>query len=218
MTKPSPHLDDELLVALAFGEIDEPRRSEIDAHLDGCAECRREYVDLLDTLGTLAYAAPPAVPPADLRADIIDAARGSAAAPTHAESAARRRLAWPVWFPRVALAGGLAALAVAVGLVVVTTSDATRSVALQGTSGTVLVSAHRAALAPSGFAPAPTGRTYEMWIIRRGVARPAGLFGSGTSFAAVTVPVDAGDVFAVTTEPAGGSLQPTSVPIARARI
>jgi hypothetical protein len=219
MTQLSEHLDDELLVAHVLGETDGSRRDGIDAHLEGCADCRREYVGLIETLGTLSYAAPSVSPPDGLRTAILDAAArepraGSALAPR----AARRGWSWPTWFPRFALVGGLAGLAVVVAVVLIATPAPSRSVPLEGSSGVVLVSDHRAALVPTGFSPAPPGRTYEMWVLRNGVAHPAGLFASGASLAAVTVPVDPGDIVAVTREPAGGSPQPTTIPIAHAQI
>jgi anti-sigma-K factor RskA len=79
------------------------------------------------------------------------------------------------------------------------------------------------AVAPSGDAvlalavpPAPTGKTYEAWVIRGTRAEPAGLFPgrSGTSVVEISQPVRTGNVVAVTLERAGGVRQPTMKPLA----
>ena len=64
----------------------------------------------------------------------------------------------------------------------------------------------------------PSGKTYEMWIIRGGKAAPAGLFGSDTQGNALHLfrpgtPLMAKDIVAVTLETAAGVMQPTTTPI-----
>jgi anti-sigma-K factor RskA len=71
-----------------------------------------------------------------------------------------------------------------------------------------------ATLHVKGLSAAPSGKTYETWIIPAGGSpRPAGLFHGGrdtTLRLRGTVPKNA--VVAVTVEPAGGSKQPTRQP------
>jgi anti-sigma-K factor RskA len=71
-----------------------------------------------------------------------------------------------------------------------------------------------ATLQVSGLAAAPSGKTYEAWVIPANHSpRPAGLFRDGESRTVRlrgTVPKNA--VVAVTVEPAGGSQQPTTKP------
>jgi anti-sigma-K factor RskA len=62
------------------------------------------------------------------------------------------------------------------------------------------------------------GRTYQLWVIdRKGKPQPAGVFlpdADGTKL--LIVPQDvSGDTLAVTEEPLGGSLAPTTTPLAR---
>ncbi len=80
------------------------------------------------------------------------------------------------------------------------------------------------AVAPSGDAalalavpPAPSGKTYEAWVIRGGKATPAGLFGgrAGTSLLKIDGAVQAGAAVAVTLERAGGVSAPTGKPLAQ---
>jgi hypothetical protein len=223
-SRSAAHPPEEELIALALGESDASARASLESHMDACERCRREYVGLIETLGTMAYAAPPQVPSARLRGDILAAASREPRVVPAAAPARRRRLAWPTrsgwsaWAPRVVIgAGALAAIVLAV-VVIVSGAPSSHAVALRGVAGTVVVADHAAALESADFAPLPTGRVYEMWVIHDGVARPAGLFRSAASPVAVTGPVTSGDILAVTRERAGGSAQPTSTPIASVRI
>lgn len=87
-----------------------------------------------------------------------------------------------------------------------------------GASGTVVVSrsADRAAFFASGLPEAPEGKTYQLWLSEDGSMRPAGLFPGGGDGEAVLMEGPVGDASAmgVTVEPAGGSAQPTSEPLA----
>ena len=75
-------------------------------------------------------------------------------------------------------------------------------------------------LTASNLPPAPDGKTYQIWIIKNGNPKPAGLF--EPSGKAVAVPVSAkpknAQVVAVTVEPAGGSPKPTSSPVLAAKL
>jgi anti-sigma-K factor RskA len=77
--------------------------------------------------------------------------------------------------------------------------------------GVLLIASNLPALAP--------GRTYQMWLIPKGGApRPAGLFRSDARGGAVHILESAVDVagtgaMAISVEPEGGSVQPTTTPI-----
>ncbi len=107
-----------------------------------------------------------------------------------------------------------AAACVVVGLAVaLSQSNHTRSLS-------VSVGPNRTAtIQVSGLSTAPSGKTYEAWIIPAGSApRPAGLFRGGTDSTLHlqgTVPPNA--TVAVTRERAGGSSAPTMTPILSAR-
>jgi hypothetical protein len=226
MTPLSGHLHDEDLIAYALGEADDARARDIDGHLDGCDACRRKYVGLLDTLGTMAFGAPGQTPPPRLRSMILAAAANepvtSGADPdTVPAPVRRRRWTWAPhsgWVPRIAIAGGLAVVLIVALLALPRDTSPSRSVPLVGVHGAVVVNDHRAVLDAAGFGPLAAGRTYEVWVIHGRGARPAGLFPPGVGRVAVRGTVAAGDVIAVTSEPSGGSPQPTSTPIAHARI
>ena len=66
-----------------------------------------------------------------------------------------------------------------------------------------------------GLEPAPTGKTYELWIVDRGTPVSAGLFRGvdGTDVVGVDGVVKTGDLVAVTIEKSGGTVRPTSRPV-----
>ncbi|MEV8127385.1 anti-sigma factor [Streptomyces sp. NPDC085944] len=88
-----------------------------------------------------------------------------------------------------------------------------------GASGTLVVSERldRAVFLASGMAEAPPGKVYQLWFDDHGTMRPAGLMdpGDDTSQAVLMEgAVDGAAGVGITVEPAGGSKQPTSDPIA----
>ncbi|MFE9782652.1 anti-sigma factor domain-containing protein [Streptomyces sp. NPDC005775] len=92
-----------------------------------------------------------------------------------------------------------------------------------GATGTVVVSRSqdRAVFLASGLSEAPSGKVYQLWFDDDGTMRPAGLMrasGEGDSSATYAAlldgPVDGASGMGVTVEPAGGSAQPTSAPLA----
>lgn len=92
-----------------------------------------------------------------------------------------------------------------------------------GATGTVVVSRSqdRAVFLASGLGGAPSGKVYQLWFDDGGTMRSAGLLrasgdgASSTTYAALLDgPVDGATGMGVTVEPAGGSAQPTSAPLA----
>jgi anti-sigma-K factor RskA len=88
-----------------------------------------------------------------------------------------------------------------------------------GTAGAIAVAPDGTAVLQLSVPPAPSGKTYEAWVIRDGKAKAAGLFPgrAGTSVVAIPRPVRPGAVVAVTLERAGGVQQPTSKPLAQSK-
>ncbi|MGW5037448.1 anti-sigma factor [Streptomyces parvulus] len=87
-----------------------------------------------------------------------------------------------------------------------------------GATGTVVVSGgqDRAVFLASGMAEPPSGKVYQLWFDDHGTMRPAGLMDPGRSSQAVLMEgaVDGAGGVGITVEPAGGSPQPTSDPVA----
>ncbi|MEV7089056.1 anti-sigma factor [Streptomyces sp. NPDC093085] len=87
-----------------------------------------------------------------------------------------------------------------------------------GATGGVIVSRakDRAAFVASGLPRAPAGKVYELWYDDNGTMRAAGLLDSTTGTASVLMegPLADASGMGITVEPAGGSAQPTSTPLA----
>ncbi|RAG87333.1 anti-sigma factor [Streptacidiphilus pinicola] len=88
----------------------------------------------------------------------------------------------------------------------------------QGARATV-VSSHsqdRAVFLTAGLPELPHGQTYQLWFDDAGVMRPAGLVAPGATDQTVLLrgPIARASGMGITVEPAGGSLHPTSAPIA----
>jgi anti-sigma-K factor RskA len=207
----------ELTAAYALDALDPDEREAFEEHLAGCERCRAEVAALGVTATGLAFAAPAASPPPELRSRILEAAR--AERPNVAPLPARR--VTPVRV--VAVAAAFAAITLAVWDVLLhdqlsqANHQALRRVPVSGASGSLVVaSGGSAVLVLYRVGPAPAGRTYEAWVVRGASALPAGLFrgGSGATFVPIARTVPRGAVVAVTVEPAGGSARPTSKPFA----
>jgi hypothetical protein len=143
----------DLLLELAYGELDAQRAAEMEAHLAGCAECRAEKAALDEARRVAAPLREAEEPPAGFDGRILEAARAEAHhqhdgnvgqvietaanvhplgldaaridahGPVKARPPERKR---PKWMVRAALGGSVAAAA-ALALVVSTTLDARRA-------------------------------------------------------------------------------------------
>lgn len=63
----------ELAAGAALDDLDAAERAELDVHLAGCAACRVEARELVDTAGLLAFAVPTRRPPASLWGGVLAA-------------------------------------------------------------------------------------------------------------------------------------------------
>ncbi len=227
----------ELTAGYALDALDPEERSAYEAHLAGCEQCQQELSSFWQTTETLAVAASGPVPSPALRERILADVR--AEPPQNVVPLEpRRRQVVPVLAAAAALA---AVVALALGIRAVDLSGqlgdtraalersesaaavladpAAQSVALQAGGGRLVVGADgQAVLVLDGIDPAPSGKTYEMWVAPGGKieeASPAGLFpgGDGRSVVPVDGKVAAGDVVAVTIEREGGVDAPTSQPV-----
>ncbi|MEU2427306.1 anti-sigma factor [Streptomyces sp. NPDC007851] len=93
-----------------------------------------------------------------------------------------------------------------------------RSANVAGGTGTLVVSAgqDRAVFVASHMAAPPRGKVYQLWFADGGKMRSAGLMNPDRSNQAVLMQgaVDGASGIGITVEPAGGSKQPTSAPVA----
>jgi anti-sigma-K factor RskA len=215
----------ELTAAYALDALDASEQREFEEHLRSCESCREELASFQTAAASLGFAVESPQPPPALRGRILERVQ------------AERGVVVVFRRPRMVLGAvsGLAAVAaaLAIGLGIWATSlsndlDSTRramgvlgdpsarSVELSGATGRLVVAPEgEAALVVRGLAPAPSGRTYEIWVIQGKQPRRAGLFGGGDEGNIVVldrkVPADA--VVAVTVERDGGVEAPTGKPL-----
>jgi anti-sigma-K factor RskA len=192
----------DLAAAYALNALDPEDRWTYERHLDTCERCREEVAALREGAAELAYASEGPEPSPDLRERILRAAREERPATV---TPLRRR--WLL--PATAVAAAAATVA-AVGLGLWGNSlrgQEQRVVPMEGGPGQVLISGDEASIVTC-VDQAPSGKTYEAWVIENDVARPAGLFDGGCDTVELTRPVESGVTVAVTLEAAGGVESP----------
>jgi anti-sigma factor RsiW len=224
----------ELTAAYALDALDDADRRAYEAHLQGCDRCRRELASFWETTEALAVAASGPAPTPGLRDRILADVRAEPPQNVVPLESRRRRAA-----PTLAAVAAVAAV-VALGIGVWATSlsselDDTRAalerereaaaivadpgsqtVDLASGSGRLVVDqAGRAALVLTDLGPAPSGQTYQAWIIEDDNPIPAGIFPGEEGLDVVLVDGDVaeGEIVAVTVERAGGAETPTLPPV-----
>jgi anti-sigma-K factor RskA len=224
----------ELTAAYALDALEPEERRDYEAHLRDCESCREELASFATVTEALAVAASGPVPSRELRDRILADARAEPQVVVPFEP--RRRRALPVL---AAVAGVAAVAAVAVGLwaaqlsgdldearsaleaqrraASVLADPASRTVGLTTGQGRLVVDPDgRAALVVDALGPAPSGKTYEVWVIEGDAPpTPAGLFPGqdGAELVLVEGTLDGGEVVAVTIEDAGGVSEPSTEPV-----
>ncbi|TMJ97915.1 MAG: hypothetical protein E6G67_01770 [Actinobacteria bacterium] len=185
-----------LTAAYALDGLDPDEERALEEHVRHCAECRADLASFRETAVALATDVEPVPPPPHLREQILQTVR----AERFAAAACAAAVGLGVW--AVSLSHRLDARPQAVQLV----GAQGRLVVTPSGEGTLVV---------SGLRPAPTGKTYEAWVIRGGQATPAGTFhgGSGRTAVALTAPIPDGAVVGVTLERAPGASQPSQAPL-----
>jgi anti-sigma-K factor RskA len=217
---------DELIAAHALHALEPAEERQVEQHVAECGQCRDRLREMEAVAATLAYAAPAAVPPPELRDRVMAAIGPVVAAPPPAPEPRRRSA--PNWWPRFSLVAvpALAAAVLALGVWNLSLRGQVTDQSLGIADGRVvaLAGVGNALVSPSGAvklyvraAPAPSGKTYEAWVIDARIPYPAGTFDSRGAFS-LTREASRGDTIAVTIEPAGGSSKPTTTPIAAGKV
>jgi anti-sigma-K factor RskA len=218
-----------LVAPYALDALNEEEERSFERHLALCERCREELAGLREAAAALAYGAAGPAPPPELKNRILAQARSERPNVVPIPSPRRN------WTAPLAAAAAVAACA-ALGLGIWAAAlesdlDASRSQANKnlvkvlvqpGAKFVPMRGGGKLAYAPNGDAtlvvstpPAPSGKTYEAWVIESGKATPAGLFSGrqGPSVIRITRPVHPGAVVAVTLERSGGVRQPTRQPL-----
>jgi anti-sigma-K factor RskA len=198
----------ELTAAYALDALDADEAEVYEKHLGQCEECREQLAGLSETTGALAFGTVAPAPPPRLRAAILERA---AAERSNVVPFARRR-----WVARGLAVAAAAAACIVVGLAVALTRSSNSPMV------SMALSRHangQATVRFTGLEAAPSGKTYELWVIPKGQSpQRAGLFHGGASTTIQlegNVPQNA--VVAVTIERAGGVRAPTTTPILSAQ-
>lgn len=207
----------------ALGALSADEVAEVRAHLATCNECATEYEHLRRVVGVLALAADEAAPSPALKRRVMDAIRPEA----------RPRIGWAVY---ASLSVSLAAAAAFAGLYVgaidrlgTAQSGLQRAITAIGTlsapsaqryqveSGEVVRRGSDLYIVLHDVPVTSIGRVYQAWTLARNskTMRPSVTFEPRGGVVFVRLPLDSRNVVAVavSVEPAGGSLQPTTKPL-----
>lgn len=188
------------LAAFVLDALGADEAAAFERHLAGCGTCGAEVEPLRLAAAALAFAGASPVPPARLRARVLNV-------PADVVAPLARR--------RAALA--LVAVAAVCGAVVAGLRPWARdgasvaglhAYAVHGAPGALLAGGDgEAVLLVRGLAAPATGTVYQLWVIRAGTALPAGFLHG--RIGVLTRPVERGETVAVSLEPRGGSPRPT---------
>lgn len=227
---PGPGHCGEDVAAYALGALEPTEAEAFARHLETCSVCRDELeafqqvVDLLPMTAP-AFKASPKLRRRVRRA-IADEPHPAAGAANEARPSHRR---WrPEWLPRPVLgvAAGLAAIAIALVIVLSGGGSSTRVVHAQVSgrgSASLKISGHHAELIVQHFAAPPSGKIYEVWLVRgkRAPQPTSALFdvnAGGNGVVDVPGSLEGVSQVLVTPEPAGGSKVPTHTPVIAAKL
>lgn len=227
-TRPAPGHCGGDVAAYALGALEPAEAEAFARHLETCSICRDELESFRSVVDLLPITAPVMEASPSLRRRVRRAIDAEPREGTGERAARGGRWGLPRWAARPALAAGGALTAIAVALVIVFTSggSSTRIVHAQVTgpgSASLRISSGRGELVVQHFAPPPSGKIYEVWLVRgKHAPQPtSALFdvtadGSGK----VGVPGSLRGVsqVLVTPEPAGGSKVPTHAPVIAAKL
>jgi anti-sigma-K factor RskA len=205
----------ELSAAYALDALDRVDRQRFEEHLAQCGECRDDVASFQATAAALAYDVDVPSPPDALRERILERARSEQ--PRNVLQFRPRRWALPV---ATGVAAVAACAALAFGLWAVSLNnelgDRAEAIELTGADGSLLIEpSGEATLIVDGLGRAPSGQTFEIWVIEEDRPLPAGLFpgAPGRSAVPLSRPVPDGAIVAVTLERAGGVQKPTGDPL-----
>jgi anti-sigma-K factor RskA len=224
----------DLTAAYALDALDPEGRETFEAHLGQCARCREELASFGEAATALALGVVSPPPPPHLRGRILAAAaverenvvplpirrpwlvRATAAAASVAACAA---IGLGIWASTLShsLSRARAASARAEQAAQVLADPSSQKIALHGGSGMLAVDpTGRGVLIVRRLPAAPSGHTYEAWVIPPGgKPKRAGLFRGGESSTMLMLDemVPAGSVVAATMERQGGVDAPTQTPL-----
>jgi anti-sigma-K factor RskA len=229
-TLPGPGHCGEDVAAYALGALEPAEAEAFARHLETCAVCRDELEAFQQVVDLLPMTAPAfkASPKLRRRLRRRIADEPHPAADTPSEARPSRRSWRPEWLPRPVLgvAAGLAVIAIALVIVLSGGGSSARIVQAQVSghgSASLKISGHRAELIVQHFAAPPSGKIYEVWLVRgkRAPQPTSALFdvnAGGNGDVDVPGSLEGVSQVLVTPEPAGGSKVPTHTPVITAKL
>ncbi|MFE6134191.1 anti-sigma factor domain-containing protein [Streptomyces sp. NPDC056437] len=228
--------------AYVLHALPEDERAAFETHLAACEACRQEVAELRATAARLGLAVA-VTPPDAMRDSVLRRTAGTRQEFKLLNSERMRRPAQRLPRLVMAACVAAAAAFGGIAVWQHEEADSARTAARQaeqreasvadvlaapdarlqtralsgGATATVAVSRSEdaAALVVAGLPELPADKVYEAWYAGSGNPRPAGLLqsASGRQLALLDGPVGDATAVAVTVEPAGGSPQPTTVPL-----
>ena len=217
----------DLTAAYALDALDSDEAREYEDHLATCEQCREQLVQLGGAAGALAFAVESPAPPPELRSRILERARAerpnvvplpsrwTGVAAAISAAAAVAAIGFGIWAASLSnkLDSERSARDQANRALRILSDPTASRFALKGTTGGLVVVSPdgQAALVVSKLTHAPSGKTYEAWVIEGGMPARAGTFegGGDTSVLPLERMVPKGATVAVTLEPRPGRDQPS---------
>jgi anti-sigma-K factor RskA len=208
---------DELISGYALHGLDTADERLVLEHVETCERCRVQLREMEAVAAALAFAAPQAEPPPELRDRLLEAIGPEVVPSTSPEAPPQPRARWS-WWPRASAVAvpvlGLAVIALAVWNISLrgdVNNGEVRSVAPIADVGNVVSFSGGQATVVGGLKPAPADHTYEAWVIPKGetVPQAAGTFAGGNDMSfTLTRNASAGDTIVITLEPGTGGSAP----------
>ena len=208
---------DELISGYALHGLDAADERLVLEHVETCERCRVQLREMEAVAAALAFAAPQADPPPELRDRLLEAIGPEVVPSSPLEARPQPRARW-WWWPRFSAVAvpvlGLAVIALTVWNISLggdVNDSAVRSVAPIANVGNVVSFSGGQAAVVGGLKPAPAGHTYEAWVIPRGqtVPQAAGTFAGGDDLSfTLTRNASVGDTIVITLEPGTGGSAP----------
>lgn len=217
--------------AYAVDALSAEEVAEFRTHLEGCAACREEVLELREAAAQMG-ASEAMAPPAHMRSRVLEAVGRLPQLPPKVAPIERARSARVL--PR--LLGAAAAVVLVLGGILgvntlldddpslaptateVFQAEDVRTAAVSTDHGRLRVAASpgrdQMAVDTSDLVALSDEKVYQLWTIVDGSADSVGLLEDTAAGAAMPMP-PAGAQVAITVEPAGGSAQPTTEPIAQ---
>jgi anti-sigma-K factor RskA len=224
------------LAAYMLGALDAGESRAFEQHLASCRRCQERERWLRVSVDVLPSSVEQLEPPSALRERLMDVVREEAGGSQEAvrpRPPARRTRGPRAWLgslalrPAGALAGIVLVLAAGIaGYSIGNNESGTTKIAATGTAaapqttGTLVRTGDVGVLRVSNL-PQRRGRVYEVWLVQNGKPRPSTLFQvsrDGTGAAGIPRGLDDSTQVMVTSEPPGGSDQPTTQPLLSVRI